>query len=674
MFLAARAGGTGQFLPDWLYRKSHIINSAADAGDHYQVKIKLMYGSYDPSSFVAGPNAGYNEGVVYAVVGDYLYWGVNHGGGTAGYIYKTNLLTKVTTTIYTGTYKAEWQGLKVGDYIYCLGEEYVAGNYRSSLHRVYVGDDSVVSVRHPNTGDCNEFIGVDTDGTYLVVGERVTGGNTTGSSWPNGAGLWRIPISTYNDTGTWERKWEDPNKYGWHQVAYFGGKWYGILNDMALNARWRLVSSTDLTTWVNELDYTAQSVGQYARATLIKCGSYLVALGPHAATNTFHMHVFNGAAWTDYDLGIAIPAYSCGMYGIWDSSRQKLLIFLTKGDVPYQHLIYEVNLDNTGLLLFHTDSVGQVSMPQSDLATYTRYGTDIFYAIVHATTGEAYRLWASDHDDVGLLGGKARTDFGDVRFTDDDMVTLLDYWLESKVDSDYAYFWVEVADDLSINPATIYVYYGKAGATTISSGPNTFLFFDDFSADTTANYTKAAYKGPNGAIPVATWNAGGYLDIKSNTAGKGGTVTRTGTSYGAGYAVESKMKLSTGPTNDGGGSAIAGAVNDLIANGSCYVSLPTYDRYIRILKGAGGAEVNIAYNWTYGYDWANWHVLTLAVLATTVKMYIDYVEKLSGAFVMEAGQVGFYIYGQGAGDLIYFDELKVRKFTYPEPTHGSWGA
>ena len=74
-------------------------------------------------------------------------------------------------------------------------------------------------------------------------------------------------------------------------------------------------------------------------------------------------------------------------------------------------------------------------------------------------------------------------DFGDIRFTDDDGSTLLDYWMECKVDSNYAVFWVEVADSLESSAQTIYVYYGKADATTTSNGANMFSFFDDFSGD-----------------------------------------------------------------------------------------------------------------------------------------------------------------------------------------------
>jgi len=86
----------------------------------------------------------------------------------------------------------------------------------------------------------------------------------------------------------------------------------------------------------------------------------------------------------------------------------------------------------------------------------------------------------TDGDDDVYLNSHCRTDFGDVRFTDDDGTTLLDYWMESKVDSDNAVFWVEVADDLSSSNATIYVYYGKIDAITYSRGQNTFAFLDEF--------------------------------------------------------------------------------------------------------------------------------------------------------------------------------------------------
>ena len=79
------------------------------------------------------------------------------------------------------------------------------------------------------------------------------------------------------------------------------------------------------------------------------------------------------------------------------------------------------------------------------------------------------------------LGGKCKGGFGDVRFADNDGVTLLSYWMETPC-SDTAIFWVKVQDNLDSSPATIYIYYGNAAASSTSSGAGTFDFFDDFSS------------------------------------------------------------------------------------------------------------------------------------------------------------------------------------------------
>jgi len=54
-----------------------------------------------------------------------------------------------------------------------------------------------------------------------------------------------------------------------------------------------------------------------------------------------------------------------------------------------------------------------------------------------------YGAGVDDGEDV-YLNGKCRNDFGDIRFTDSDGVTELSYWMEEKVDGDYAIFWVKV--------------------------------------------------------------------------------------------------------------------------------------------------------------------------------------------------------------------------------------
>ncbi|WNZ28675.1 MAG: DUF2341 domain-containing protein [Candidatus Bathyarchaeota archaeon] len=74
------------------------------------------------------------------------------------------------------------------------------------------------------------------------------------------------------------------------------------------------------------------------------------------------------------------------------------------------------------------------------------------------------------------LANKSQVDFDDIRFTDDDKVTLLDYWCESKYDSDNATFWVEIADSLSTVPVTIYMYYGNNYVARSDDGLGLDLF------------------------------------------------------------------------------------------------------------------------------------------------------------------------------------------------------
>ncbi len=83
-----------------------------------------------------------------------------------------------------------------------------------------------------------------------------------------------------------------------------------------------------------------------------------------------------------------------------------------------------------------------------------------------------------------------QADFDDVRFTDSNGTTLIDYWLETKTDSTSATFWVEVPS-IPASPSTtdIYIYYGNASVSTTSSGVNTFSLFDDFE-DGTLDATK----------------------------------------------------------------------------------------------------------------------------------------------------------------------------------------
>jgi len=81
--------------------------------------------------------------------------------------------------------------------------------------------------------------------------------------------------------------------------------------------------------------------------------------------------------------------------------------------------------------------------------------------------------------DVYLNSG-CRTDFGDIRFSDNDETTLLPYWIEQKINSNNAIIWVRITDDLNTSAVTIYIYFGKADAISASSIGNTGIIGQDF--------------------------------------------------------------------------------------------------------------------------------------------------------------------------------------------------
>ena len=89
-----------------------------------------------------------------------------------------------------------------------------------------------------------------------------------------------------------------------------------------------------------------------------------------------------------------------------------------------------------------------------------------------------YNTTGTDSGSEVYVGTKARTDFGDVRFTNS-TGDLLDYWVE-RLGTNNATFWVEIPSiSASPNNATIYIYYGNPSATNVSNISNTFYLPSD---------------------------------------------------------------------------------------------------------------------------------------------------------------------------------------------------
>ncbi len=111
-------------------------------------------------------------------------------------------------------------------------------------------------------------------------------------------------------------------------------------------------------------------------------------------------------------------------------------------------------------------------------------------------------------------------DFDDLRFTwyDDTsgQEVSVDYWLDKYVDSEYALIWVEVPSIRGLGQETLYMYYGDPDATSASNGEETFVFFDGFSTDTTANYQLWSPIHGSGNPNEFSWDPNGWLFVNAS--------------------------------------------------------------------------------------------------------------------------------------------------------------
>ena len=276
------------------------------------------------------------------------------------------------------------------------------------------------------------------------------------------------------------------------------------------------------------------------------------------------------------------------------------------------------------------------------------------HVIQNATgAGNNYQVRITVHYGTGTDGGEhvylngyCRTDFGDVRFTDDDGITLLNYWMQEYTSGDQAIFWVKIADNLDYSSATVYVYYGNPSATSTSNGTSTFEFFDDFD---------------DGVIDPNKWT-----DV-TNARESGGTFRGNGgnqrvwarTRLTFSSNIEVRFKMMGESTND---------FDSGIRVGNLY-----------FISDRGTGNPRIGTGWTYpsgsADDVLTWHTYRATIQNNYQEFYDITAEKGTiNSFSYTSGYL--YLIGDsdsGARDTFY-DWIFVRKYISSEPSHGEWGS
>ncbi|MFX0097139.1 MAG: DUF2341 domain-containing protein, partial [Candidatus Hodarchaeota archaeon] len=267
----------------------------------------------------------------------------------------------------------------------------------------------------------------------------------------------------------------------------------------------------------------------------------------------------------------------------------------------------------------------------------------------------------TDNGENAYCNYQCRTDFGDIRFTDDDGITELDYWMEDKADYIRAVFWIEIVDDLSSDDATIYLYYGNSGATTTSNGENTFIFFDDFS----------------GGLNSSKWYSEGNISLSGNECTIGGYSTyskiTTLSVYGTGHAARARSKavadyswLVDFGEGAGGGDWLVIRRWEIYAGTRFYHAVQDGDGSHRATQASTDVDSNYH---TSEIRWISGSLAYMDIDGTVVTFSTgnvpdgDYQKNLCFKALCDLE----------TGTETVVDWCLVRKCVDPEPSHGTWG-
>lgn len=284
--------------------------------------------------------------------------------------------------------------------------------------------------------------------------------------------------------------------------------------------------------------------------------------------------------------------------------------------------------------------------------------------------GTLYQINLSIGDSAGgdfYLEGHCQDFPNDIRFTDDDGNTELDYWIEDTT-ADPIKVWVEVADDLG-SDQSIYVYYGKLGDSTTSDGSETFIFFDDFEDGTLGKWAGDTGDWDAHADAAKTGNYG----LRRHTTDSNKCVTASGIST-KNIVIEAWSMDSNGnshPTVLARADCTGGLCNNM-ANG-----IPeTADDVLRISQWISGsvtkwnsAGVTIdALTWYFVRNTFYEDDVTIDLYDVNMNLLKSYSHAIDSALNVN-GYLGVFSYRE-----CYFDIFRVREYTSPEPAFSSAGS
>ena len=456
--------------PSDAFRRSHDIAGVALAQTDYQVKIKVLYGGDGTGTQGTRANVlnhtthigHYEAPPANPIIAEGAVADWDHGIREIG-----NVLYEPDDPNPNRVYKAFYTGMKQPDPSGCrkIGYAYSPDgvNWTKSLANPVITDPGPIIT--PSVWYEDPYV-VKVGGTYYLYCER--GGTDPPTSDDTVVVFQSLDCETWTAFGAETiaipkgvaLSWEDLLT-GSPVVWVEDGTWYMIYEGIRAAdnlAQIGLATSPDGIVWTKDpANPVASPSGKW---------SSLVGNDIAKVDGTYYLSIHGGYNESVWPLAIIKTGFATSTDLYTWTLPEDIMIYPDLTADPYNaidHFMFYWDGGNNEWVSHYCDS------RLSD-AGWSGGLTNGIYRGYPRCTGDMFVC----------LNGRCRTDFGDVRFTDS-LGNELDYWIQSQVDSEYAFFWVEIPTiPAAPASATIYIYYGNANATTTENGAATWIEYEDW--------------------------------------------------------------------------------------------------------------------------------------------------------------------------------------------------
>ncbi len=244
-------------------------------------------------------------------------------------------------------------------------------------------------------------------------------------------------------------------------------------------------------------------------------------------------------------------------------------------------------------------------------------------------------------------------DFDDIRFASLNNSVQYDYWIEEVIPSDFATFWVEIADNLS-SDVEMWVYFGNETVTNMSNGNTTFLFFDDFEAPVIDSSRWSVHRGTTNIVS-------GILELTGNVDGLQIASEWSGTNY----SVESLLKVTNMDVGRWSGIWVRDQNYQLYEYSKGYIFCHYHNANSRLYESSGTAILYDDEGSSAPSDiWVRRSCSALGNSLTESDYGLSIVDP-----TYQTGGIGL---GKHTTADLFVDWIFVRTLVADEPSHGTW--